>query len=397
MFSLIRLHSHGDTEQTDTESKMETDERALHVCFIGEWFDPHPQVVKTFLIKYYVESHSVEIKDLTTGRKFLKRTPIPPSASLSEQDFRVGRQVLLFSRNMKLIEYGDEATKQLLEASSEETAVVISSKVVKEGELGNVVALLERSVGGLQVVMMKALHATDNCVATQGLSVREQCALNNSDGLAVAIVMQGEGSIDKVRRALVEDGRYVSSVYSTASTAEAAKAKEALFNRSEFPAPHDEEGKSNRSNEDCTCCVIKPHAIKSRQVGGILQSISDAGYDIDDLGLFHLDGNAAREFLEVYNGGAVKNLHLMVQEMCSGPVIALRVCRRSGEGNRDAVSAFRADVAGPWDCEMARELHPATLRARYGIDNVQNAVHCTDLSGDGSSECHFFFEILSGA
>ena len=60
------------------------------------------------------------------------------------------------------------------------------------------------------------------------------------------------------------------------------------------------------------------------------------------------------------------------------------------------MSAFRADVAGPWDVEMARELHPATLRARYGIDNVQNAVHCTDLSEDGWDECQYF-EILSGA
>ena len=296
---------------------------------------------------------------------------------------------------MKLIEYGDEATKTLLAASSEETVVVVSSKVVNEGELGNVVAMMEESAG-LQVVMMKALRTAESGVAIKSLGASEEFVLDDdSDGFAVAVVLQGEGSIGKARRTMGEDERYdASSVYCTASAAEAARAKELLFNRFEPRSPKDE------SKSKCTCCVIKPHAIKSRKVGGILRSIAAAGYVIADLGLFHLDGSAAREFLEVYNGGAVPNLHLMVQEISSGPVIALRVVRRnSGEeegnnNNRDVVSAFRADVAGPWDVEMARELHPTTLRARYGVDNVQNAVHCTDLAGDGWDECQYF-EILS--
>ena len=380
---------------------METEEREL--CFIGEWFDPHPEILKRYLIKYYAASNEVEINDLTTGRKFLKRTRIPASASAAtEQDFRIGRHVLLFSRNMKLIEYGDVATEQWLREPSEETVVVVSSKVVNEGELGNVVELMEGSAG-LQVVMMKVLRTAVSGVASKSLIVNEELFVLNddSDGFAVAIVLQGEGSIDKARRTMAGDERYdASSVYCTASTAEAAKAKELLLNPS---GPNNENKSAQSSNNDCTCCVIKPHAIKSRNVGGILRSISAAGYDIADLGLFHLDGSAAREFLEVYSGGAVPQLHLVVQEMSSGPVIALRVVRRSSsgeeEGNNnitrdDVVSAFRADVAGPWHVEMARELHPATLRARYGVDNVQNAVHCTDLSCDGWDECQYF-EILS--
>ena len=378
---------------------METEEREL--CFIGEWFDPHPEKLKRYLIKYHVASHEVEIKDLTSGRKFLKRTRIPKEASATtEQSFRIGRRVLLFSRNMKLIEYGDEATEKLLEASSEETVVVVSPKVVNEGDLGNVVELMEGSAG-LQVVMMKALRTAESCVASKSLVASEEFVLDDDgDGFAVAIVLQGEGSIDKARRTMAGDERYdASSVYCTASTAEAARAKDLLFNPS---GPNNENKSAKSSNKDCTCCVIKPHAIKSRNVGGILRSISAAGYDIADLGLFHLDDSAAREFLEVYKGGTVPQLHLVVQEMSSGPVIALRVVRRKSLGEEegdnitrdDVVSAFRADVAGPWDVEMARELHPATLRARYGVDNVQNAVHCTDLSCDGWDECQYF-EILS--
>jgi len=366
------------------------------LSLIGEWFDPHPQILKRYLIKYYVKSQEVEIFDLTTNRKFLKRTRIPP---VSEQDWQVGGHVILFSRNMKLVDYGDEATRQLLEASAEETAVVISSRVVQEGRLGDVIELMEGSTPpGLRVVMMKTLDSSvDTSVVVGGLDMGGQFAL----GGAVAVVMQGEGSNNKIRRVLAGCG-YGSTVYCTGAAEEAAKAKKVLFDRPSVAARHNEHKGRPNGDGDCTCCVIKPHAIKSRKVGGILQSIHAAGYDVDELGLFRLDEDDAREFLEAYDGGAVANLHSTVQEMCSGPVIALRVCRgrRSEstevEGNGGlVVSAFRSEVAGPWDVRMAQELHPSTLRGRFGVDNVHNAVHCTDLPGDGEMECQFFFEILA--
>lgn len=36
--------------------------------------------------------------------------------------------------------------------------------------------------------------------------------------------------------------------------------------------------------------------------------------------------------------------------------------------------------------ELARELRPNTLRAKFGKTKVQNAVHCTDLPEDGLLE-----------
>lgn len=45
------------------------------------------------------------------------------------------------------------------------------------------------------------------------------------------------------------------------------------------------------------------------------------------------------------------------------------------------------------DPEIAKSLRPNTLRARYGIDRIRNAVHCTDLAEDGTLECEYFFSI----
>ena len=40
---------------------------------------------------------------------------------------------------------------------------------------------------------------------------------------------------------------------------------------------------------------------------------------------------------------------------------------------------------------VAKELSPDSLRARFGRDSIQNAVHVTDLETDGGIECAFAF------
>jgi nucleoside-diphosphate kinase len=79
----------------------------------------------------------------------------------------------------------------------------------------------------------------------------------------------------------------------------------------------------------------------------------------------------------------------MVTELCTGPVIALEV-RAGQEG---VVSKFR-EFVGPWDVEMAQELRPQTIRAKFGRNRTQNAIHCTDLPEDGVTESAYFFDIL---
>ena len=70
---------------------MECNERVL--SFVAEWFDPHPQIVKQYLLKYHCNTTEVEMKDVQTKRIFLKKTKIP--SSLKEQDFFVGASILL--------------------------------------------------------------------------------------------------------------------------------------------------------------------------------------------------------------------------------------------------------------------------------------------------------------
>ena len=45
------------------------------------------------------------------------------------------------------------------------------------------------------------------------------------------------------------------------------------------------------------------------------------------------------------------------------------------------------------DPEIAKNLRPNTIRARFGQTRTINAVHCTDLEEDGQLEVEYFFSI----
>ena len=51
-------------------------------------------------------------------------------------------------------------------------------------------------------------------------------------------------------------------------------------------------------------------------------------------------------------------------------------------------------MAGPWDVDFAKETRPNTIRAKFGVSNVKNAIHCTDLADIAESELRYFFDLL---
>ena len=51
------------------------------------------------------------------------------------------------------------------------------------------------------------------------------------------------------------------------------------------------------------------------------------------------------------------------------------------------------EFCGPPDAKIAAAIRPGTLRARFGANKIQNAIHCTDLDTDGAFETNFMFNV----
>lgn len=136
---------------------------------------------------------------------------------------------------------------------------------------------------------------------------------------------------------------------------------------------------------NCTCCVIKPHILQAGLAGQIIDTILEEGFEISAMQLFNMDKPTAEEFFEIYKG-VLPEFSAIIDQMINGPCIVLEIRQEN------VVKAFR-DLCGPMDPEIAKNLRPNTLRARFGIDRCRNAVHCTDLPEDGSLETEYWFSI----
>ena len=137
---------------------------------------------------------------------------------------------------------------------------------------------------------------------------------------------------------------------------------------------------------NCSCCIIKPHAVASGDAGKIIDIILEEGFEISAMEMFTLDKPTAEEFFEIYKG-VLPEFVAIIEHMITGPCIVMEIRQEN------AVRSFR-ELAGPMDPEIAKNLRPRTIRAKFGISRVQNAIHCTDLTEDGTLESEYFFSIM---
>jgi nucleoside-diphosphate kinase len=319
---------------------------------------------------------------VASGRKFLKRTKI--DSSLSESEFHVGATIILFSRDLKLVDYGDQTTRELLHKVLETSIIILPP--CSYADIGQILKTIENI--GLTITNAKTIMIEDDLRADTevllGLEIGtwkslDSEATNINKNIITVMEFRGEDTISKLLDVAFSYHKagHVGIVAST--NCEESNLYKDLFLTCRHPptARYDE--------MNSTCCVVKPHAIKSRLVGSILKDILDEGFKITALQVHNLERKSASEFLDVYNS-AVKEYKGMVDELCSGPVLALEI--------QGTVENFRQFV-GPWDFSSAQNLFPDCLRAKYGNSTIQNAVHCTDLPEDNVNEVAYFFEILN--
>ena len=143
--------------------------------------------------------------------------------------------------------------------------------------------------------------------------------------------------------------------------------------------------------EPCTLCIVKPHVIKAHESGRILSCITDGGFTIRGVFSVHLSPQIAEAFLDVYRDIYVP-YSAMIEQICSSPVLAVMV---TSSRSASIVEDFR-ELAGPLNPEVAKAIRSESIRAKFGLNKAQNAVHCTDLPEDGEMECRYIFDTVAG-
>lgn len=367
-------------------------------AFLAEWYDPVAALLRRYQLFFYPSDGSVEMYDVKNQRVFLRRTK---SEDVHTEDLFVGNKVTVFSRQLHLIDYGDQFTTNKLGSKTERTLALI--KPDSRTQIGDVLEKIYSSnliVTKAKMMKLTGSQAGDFYAEHQSKSSFSNLVQFLSSGPIVALELMGDEAVSVWRRVLgptdlaqahkeapqrTHNGTDAVQNLGHGSDSFAAAAKELEFF---FPSTIGHGPQNSAVLSDCTCCIIKPHAVSEGLAGKILNSISSAGFQISALQMFNVERANAEEFLEVYKG-VVQEYSDMVTELCSGPCLVLEI------HGPNSPQSFR-EFCGPADPEIARHLRPSTLRARFGKDKVKNAVHCSDLPEDGLLEVQYFFTILDG-
>lgn len=321
--------------------------------FEVEWYDPIACDVKPMYLKFWTEDNTVELlKNGPSKSTFLKKIHYP---SVTERDLFIGSSITIFDRVIVLTNYANSATRDYMMAREVHFLVVIPASQV--GHAGSV----------LQAAKEHRLSIAR--VRTAGSSVPDY--LDGGDVVLELVGIAGQNGED-----FAAD---ISRISSEITAVDVPMDEITAYMDKCTPCT---------AHSNATLCLIKPHVIKSGDAGACLDAIYKAGFQVEAMFAIHMSLTIAEPLFEVYRG-IFTSYSKTLAEICSGPVLALMVV-----GPENVVESFRS-FCGPLEPELARTIRPDTLRARFGVDTVHNAVHCTDLCDDGEMETKYLFETLA--
>lgn len=302
-------------------------------------------------------------------RVFLKKCA--PQKPITIEDLFLGNAVTVYSRRLVLTAYADDETARYMATKREETFVMVKPRDLQR--VGRVVAAMQME--GMSVIELSTVtfaatryeelaallpeHARDLLSGTS-------CAIRAMGQNISATLDRVLSSADVVRSTDETNARALGEFVTAGAQTQTASANSAL-------------------------CLVKPSGIAN--LGVIIDYLVEKkGFELVSARTFSALTRAhAESFLSVYIDALPKiEVALMVEELSSGMSVALQLTRR--ENLPTLVDDLR-EIAGPRDPEIARVLRPQSLRARFGIDKQRNAVHVTDLPGDGPLEVDFFFNL----
>jgi nucleoside-diphosphate kinase len=128
-----------------------------------------------------------------------------------------------------------------------------------------------------------------------------------------------------------------------------------------------------------TFTMIKPDAVESNNIGGILEMINKAGFRIIAMKYTRLSAELAGEFYAVHNARPFYGE--LVEYMSSGPIVAAILEKEN------AVADFRTLIGATDPAEAAE----GTIRSRFAESKAKNAVHGSDSDENAAIEGEFFF------
>jgi nucleoside-diphosphate kinase len=135
-------------------------------------------------------------------------------------------------------------------------------------------------------------------------------------------------------------------------------------------------------NGNITLTMVKPEAVRNGNMGNIIAKIEEGGFKIIAMKYLRLTKQQAQLFYYVHRERPFYGE--LVDFMSSGPIIAAVLEKEN------AVEAYRKFIGST----NPKDAAPGTVRALYGTNIQENAVHGSDSDENALKEAAFFFSEL---
>ena len=363
-------------------------------CFITEYYDTYATIVKKFQLFYYPKDDTIEIYDIKNKKIFLKRGAVP---GISFKDLYLGNDINIYSRLHKLVEYGDDYTKNYFEEIRSNTFGLIKPDAYLN--IGKIIDCIYQN--GFSISKLKLCKLSPDDAAIFYNNIQNQPSFQTmvnfiSSDYVVGMDLVKKNAIKEwlsligpedvelaqktspdTLRAIFGNSGIKNALHGSLNSADAKRESSLIFNKI----------RHEPILNDNSCVVIKPHAISEGNAGKIIDILLTEGFEISSMEMLYIDKVQAEEFFEIYKG-VLPEYSQMIDSVVCGPIIAIEVRQN------DCVNKLRT-LVGPHDPDIAKALRPNTIRAKFGNNCVYNAIHCTDLEEDANIECDYLFNKVS--
>ena len=362
-------------------------------CFITETYDSFANMIRKYQLFFYPEDASIEMFDIKNNKIFLKRI-INPEVAL--KDLFIGRDINIYSRKHKIIDYGDVFTQKTLENLTNSTYGMI-----KPDGYMNIGKIIDIVYNQGQFIITKLKMCKFSKENAQEF-YQEHVGKSFYNFLIDYITSDYIVGMELIKKDAIKEWRkLIGPTNVEQAKKEAPNSIRAIFGTPEKNTVHGSDCPESVNREinivfnkikhkpiltNCSLLIIKPHVIAEGNAGKIIDIILSEGFEISSMEMFYLDKVCAEDFFDAYKG-VLPEYSQIISTIINGPIIAMEVRQD------DVIPKLRA-LCGPHDPDIAKALRPNSIRAIFGKDRVYNAVHCTDLQEDGVLEVDYFFNQL---
>jgi len=375
----------------------------VRYSFVVDWYDAQASLIRQYQFLFYPKDNSIEMYDIKNKTKFFSRSRVD---SVNLTQLFLGNKINVCSRQLEIVDFGDDYTRKSLSATQERTLAIIKPDSIQNS--GQMISLMESSTGlrisDARMVKLSKDQACNFYAEHQGKDFFDGLVDHMSSGPILALALVGQNAVRAWRELLGPTNpleaktaapNSIRGQFGSINPRNAAHGSDSGVSSQReldfFFGPNSRLSTTASMGNDnsATCAVVKPHIVLSGGFGQVLTQIQEKGWNVTALQLHNFERANAEEFYEVYKE-VVPEYEMMVAELCTGPCIALEV---SSHGE-DPATRFKKDIAGPRDPVIAKELEKGSVRALFGNDKVRNAIHCTDLPDDTKLELTYMFQIL---